>query len=263
MTGNTGNNVTWSPRGAGHGAARDNAHGIVYRVPETNDRGSPMAAADKVRSNRDRYDAGGLPENQFEPGSRGRVLKNPLGIRSKREMDRRETRELLRAAKELSGEYDALHRFTASDIREIHRRWLGRVYPWAGRFRSFNLAKGTVQFAAARYVPALMDEFEHCCLAANTPCLAGTTEEIVRRLAVVHVELVLIHPFRDGNGRTARLLATLMGLQAGLPPLEFGGLEGANREAYLAAVRAGFARDYRPMGNVFRSIVESTIRGGA
>ena len=35
----------------------------------------------------DRYDASGLIEAQFEPGSRGRVLKNLLGIKRKREMD--------------------------------------------------------------------------------------------------------------------------------------------------------------------------------
>jgi hypothetical protein len=36
---------------------------------------------------------------------------------------------------------------------------------------------------------------------------------------IVHAELVLIHPFRDGNGRCARLLSTLMGVHAGLPLL--------------------------------------------
>ena len=41
--------------------------------------------------------------------------------------------------------------------------------------------------------------------------------------AAVHAEPILIHPFREGNGRCARLLATLMGLQAGLPALDFGG----------------------------------------
>ena len=33
------------------------------------------------------YDVSGLIEAQFEPGSHGRVLKNLLGIKSKREMD--------------------------------------------------------------------------------------------------------------------------------------------------------------------------------
>jgi cell filamentation protein len=42
------------------------------------------------------YDASGLIEAQFEQGSRGRVLKNVLGIKSKREMDQVEAEEQFR-----------------------------------------------------------------------------------------------------------------------------------------------------------------------
>jgi cell filamentation protein len=55
---------------------------------------------------------------------------------------------------------------------------------------------------------------------------------------IVHAELVLIHPFRDGNGRCARLLSTLMGVHAGLPPLPFASLHGIGKCRYEAAVRA-------------------------
>lgn len=42
-----------------------------------------------------RYDTSHLIEDQPEPGSRGRVLKNKLGITSKREMDRHEKETLM------------------------------------------------------------------------------------------------------------------------------------------------------------------------
>ncbi len=48
-----------------------------------------------------RYDVSKLPEAQFEPGSHGRVLRNLLGIKRKREMDRVEAREKLRALEEM------------------------------------------------------------------------------------------------------------------------------------------------------------------
>jgi hypothetical protein len=48
-----------------------------------------------------RYDVSELVEAQFEPGSRRRVLKNLLGIKRKREMDRLEGLEQLRALSEL------------------------------------------------------------------------------------------------------------------------------------------------------------------
>jgi cell filamentation protein len=74
-------------------------------------------------------------------------------------------------------------------------------------------------------------------------------------LAEVHVELMLIHPFREGNGRIGRLLATLMGLQAGLPPLDFGERAGARKEEYFGAVRAGMDRNYRPMARLFADVI--------
>ncbi len=51
---------------------------------------------------KDRYDTADLDDNQFEPGSRRRVLKNQLGIASKRDMDRMEGREQVRALEELA-----------------------------------------------------------------------------------------------------------------------------------------------------------------
>lgn len=73
------------------------------------------------------------------------------------------------------------------------------------------------------------------------------------------MELMLIHPFREGNGRLGRMLATLMALQAGLPILEFSELDDAMREEYFAAVRAGIDRNYRPMKRLFADIIERSL----
>jgi len=109
---------------------------------------------------KDRYDATDLDESQFEPGSRHRVLKNLLGITSKREMDQLEGREQVRVLEELAGLYDSDHRFTATDICRMHRLWLGRIYPWAGKYRQVNVKKDSFPFAAAAQIPTLMAEFE-------------------------------------------------------------------------------------------------------
>ncbi len=85
-------------------------------------------------------------------------------------------------------------------------------------------------------------------------------EKIAKTLAVVHTELVLIHPFRDGNGRVARLLATLMALQGGLPPLDFSGLKGPKRKEYFTAIRMGLGRDYKRMEEIFSDVILKTLR---
>ena len=207
---------------------------------------------------KDRYDTADLDENQFEPGSRHRVLKNLLHITSKREMDRVEGREQVRALETLASLYDSDHRFTAIDLCRIHRLWLGDIYPWAGKYRQVNVKKDSFSFAAAAQIPKLMAEFEEGPLKRYTPC--RSRENLAAGLAEVHVELVLIHPFREGNGRVARLLAVLMGLQAGLPALYFDKLSGRKRREYFAAVQAGLDRSYEPMTKLFTAVIERTLQ---
>jgi len=208
----------------------------------------------------DKYDALGLPEAQFEPGSRGRVLKNLRGITSKREMDEAEAREQLRALRELMTIYGAHHRFTAADVCNIHKIWLGDIYEWAGKYRQVNVSKGGFLFAAANQVPHLMAEFEKGPLRKYTPCSFESHDEIAMALAVVHVELVLVHPFREGNGRVARMVAVLMALQTGLPLLDFSGVRGKKKTEYFSAVQAGMDRNYEPMAKVFSDVIRRTLR---
>ena len=206
-----------------------------------------------------RYDVSGLPEAQFEPGSNEQVLRNRLGIKSPKEMDDVETRALEKAMVELVGKYDEKHRFTATDIREIHRLWLGEIYGWAGEYRQVNVSKGEFLFAAAVRVPDLMAGFERNVLARCTPCNLKDRTGVAPALAETHVELVLIHPFREGNGRSARILSILMALQSGLPPLNFSSIAEEKKQEYFAAVQAGLDNNYAPMERLFVEIIERSL----
>lgn len=210
----------------------------------------------------DRHHAQG-PEAESEPGSRGRVLRNRLGIVSLRDMMHRESEALLAATQRAIDETQLEQRFTADDMRHIHGLWLGDIYSWAGEYRQVNLGKGDFMFASATQVPRLMREFEDGPLREYTPCRFETLNEQAHALALVHAELILIHPFRDGNGRCARLLAMLMGLQAGLPALDFGGIRGEKRRQYIAAVHAAVGRDYAPMTGIFQAVIMRTLRAAA
>jgi cell filamentation protein len=206
------------------------------------------------------YETSGLIEVQFEPGSRGRVLRNLLSITRKAEMDRVEAALLKRAVDVSIRKYGPQHRFTAADICQMHKMWLGSVYVWAGVYRRVNMTKGEFPFAAAAQIPALMREFEQGPLRRYTPCTMTSAERVIRALAEVHTELVLIHPFRDGNGRVARILVTLMALQAGFL-LDFRPIQGSQRKEYFAAVQAGVARNYAPMEQIFSGIVRRSFGG--
>jgi len=207
-----------------------------------------------------RYDVSGSIEAQFEPGSGDAVLRNKLGITDSKEMDRVEAEALIKATDALFHEYDVDHQFSADDICHMHRLWLGEIYEWAGQYRSINISKGDFSFAMAAQIPKLMDQFEMDQLAKCTPCNYSDRNEIVKALAEVHAELVLIHPFREGNGRCSRILASIMALQAGLPVLDFSLIGGQKKEDYFAAVQIGMDRDYAPMERLFAEIIESSIR---
>lgn len=206
----------------------------------------------------DRYDVSGLPEAQFEPGSGGQVLKNRLGIISTQKMDAAEARALEKTMDTLVRRYGETHQFTATDLCECHRLWLGDIYEWAGQYRRVNVSKDDFLFAAAAQVPVLMDQFERDVLVRYTPCRFTEQAAVLRALAQTHVELVLIHPFRDGNGRLARVLSSLMALQAGLPLLDFGLIAGPRKKAYIAAIQAGLDKHYAPMERLFEEIIEQS-----
>ena len=210
-----------------------------------------------------RYDTSGMIEDQYEPGTRKRVLKNTPGIRRKKDLEVLETSELLRTTNQLIQTYDKSHRFTAEDICGMHKLWLGSIYVWAGRYRQIMISKGGFPFAPPDQIPRLMNELEREILKPFTPCVFKDRDTIIQAMAVVHTELLIIHPFREGNGRLARLVATLMGLQADLPSLDFSGIRGERREAYFAAVRSGMARNYEPMKDIFIYVFSRSLKSSA
>lgn len=205
-----------------------------------------------------RYDTSGMIEAQFEQGSHHRVLKNLLAIKTVEKMDQAEALALEEAQDLLIKTYDRSHQFTAKDICYMHKAWLGKVYVWAGEYRRVNLAKDNFKFATAAHIPNLMQDFEAIFLHKYTPCFFKK-DEIAQALAEVHVELVLIHPFREGNGRVSRLLAILMALQAGFPILDFSDIQGKRRGAYFMAVQEGMMRNYKPMEAIFKKIIENSV----
>lgn len=143
------------------------------------------------------------------------MLRNRLGITRLREMQQAESEALLDEQEWAIGHFRASHRFTAADVALLHRSWLGSIYPWAGVYRQVNFSQGGLMFAAAAQVPRLMAAFEADELARLTPGEGMDEPSLTAALAHTHAELVLIHPFREGNGRCARLMGWLMALQAG------------------------------------------------
>jgi Fic family protein len=124
-----------------------------------------------------------------------------------------------------------------SDIRNLHALVVRRSdpdiaggYARAGRF--VNTDRGRHSFPSPAEIPALMGDF-----AAWLRDAPSTPETAF----AAHRRLVDIHPFADGNGRTARLLMNLVLVKAGYPPV---GVRPQDRLRYLKALQDS-SEDFR------------------
>ena len=215
-----------------------------------------------TKSKISRYTTPKGPEAEFQPGSRRQVLRNRLGITNKRKMDEVEYQTLVRVQESYLKKISPKTRFTAALIRRMHRDWLGTIYPWAGQYRKVELLKGSFRWPPAHLVEQNMAGFERRLLLRHTPCLAGDLPDVAHKIAEVHAELLLIHPFREGNGRLARWLAELMCLQAGFPIPDYGFTGKGSRkrqEAYLIAVTRGYAQDYTALTYFFAEAIRRRL----
>ncbi|MGA3039268.1 MAG: Fic family protein [Bryobacteraceae bacterium] len=120
--------------------------------------------------------------------------------------------DAVRYVRELARETAQL---TEADVRNLHRLTMQRSRPdIAGRYadlaRYVRTEAGRHAFPSPAEIPALMGDF-----AAWLGAASGTPGTAF----VAHRRLVGIHPFNDGNGRTARLLMNLILIRAGYPPV--------------------------------------------
>ncbi len=152
---------------------------------------------------------------------------------------------------------------SAEDICDIHDFWLADIYPSAGKYRRVDMSKEGFPFAQSNFIEKLMTKLESDFLAKYTPCHYSDLDQLALALGIVHVELILIHPFREGNGRTARLLADLMAIQAKMPPLNYISIDQTtNQEGfkqYILAIHAGFSGNYEPIKDIFKMLIKQSV----
>ena len=123
------------------------------------------------------------------------MLDNKLGITDSAELAREEERISKMKAAEMfrSGFLDSLEPGTIASLTAIHKYLFGEIYPFAGKVRNVNIAKGNFRFASAVYLKEALDNIE------KMP--QSDYDEIIEK----YVEMNVAHPFREGNGRSMRI----------------------------------------------------------
>ncbi len=99
--------------------------------------------------------------------------------------------------KGITGNFDIKH------FVSIHKFLFEDIYTFAGLFRNENIAKGYFQFAEWEYIESELNRLLNELKYENY--LSDLDKEIfAKRLAYYWSELNVLHPFREGNGRTTR-----------------------------------------------------------
>ncbi|MEB6380861.1 Fic family protein [Leclercia adecarboxylata] len=193
-------------------------------------------------------------EVHYQPGSGGKVLMNKLGIADEKQMERIESGLMILLYEKLFIDNQLPVTLTFNLIRKWHRQWLGNVYEWAGKLRNANIAKDGFQFASAERITTLITEFEKQFLSRYPLLPSISRPELVCYLAESHVEFILIHPFREGNGRLSRLLFDVLSMRAGKGLLDYS-LWDKHKGYYFKAIQAGISGNFNPMMRLVSDIL--------
>ncbi|MDF9399548.1 Fic family protein [Vibrio sp. 1180_3] len=193
-------------------------------------------------------------ETRYEVGSKGKVLANKLAITNSEEMDDVEAILLAKLYEKIFVGNNVELTLTFTGIADWHRQWLGNVYEWAGMVRNVDMGKGGFQFTSPLQIGRCIDLFEQDYLSKFSSIPDMDKEEFVSYLARSHIELILIHPFREGNGRISRLLIDVMCNKAGLGLLDYS-LWDKHKEFYIASIQAGVAHEFQHMERLVRDTI--------
>lgn len=129
------------------------------------------------------------------------VLKNIPNIEDKHQLENYEKqtsaeRLIELYEKPISGEFDLNH------LMNIHKYIFGDVYEWAGQIRTVGIKKQTTIFCEPEKIElaltATLEETKKDILKIQNK------QELSNLITTLFYQLIYIHPFREGNGRTIR-----------------------------------------------------------
>ena len=134
-------------------------------------------------------------------------------------------------------------------VRKLHKKMFDETWKWAGDYRHTEKNIGVSVHEIRERLMALFGDTRYWI--ENGTYLP---DEIAVRF---HHRLVFIHPFPNGNGRHARLIADIIAMKLGRPAFTWGSAnlvkQGEARTTYLEAIRVADDGDVQPLLNFARS----------
>ncbi|WP_417734851.1 mobile mystery protein B [Rosistilla oblonga] len=178
-------------------------------------------------------------------------------IKTRRELNEVEFSSILRVTEKylLSKPSRKIAPFSFDWLLGLHREMLGSIWSWAGEIRSTekNIGVSPNIIAAELGVIAMEADKRH----------KETGALVIATAAEFHHRAVWVHPFEDGNGRWARLLANVWLMQHDQPATlwpatDLRNTESPIRDEYIAAIKEADARNYGPLIDLHQRFSEDT-----
>jgi cell filamentation protein len=179
----------------------------------------------------------------YTPG----VDDNLLGLTNKQDINIYEASGITKAELLLQ-ELEMDSRFDISLILTLHRIAFGELYEWAGKWRTIDVQVGKLNPPVYTKVPNLM--YQYAEEVDFRLSLNDEKEQLASVFAYLHHRFVWIHPFNNGNGRTARLLLDFAALYKGYEPINLYHREGEARMIYIEALRSADVGNYEPLSEL-------------
>jgi cell filamentation protein len=147
---------------------------------------------------------------------------------------------------------------TVELLRHIHFEAFGRLYEWAGRWRTVSISKPGAIWPPPAYLDHAMARFEQDVLRKYPAPTLEDDEAFCRAAGEIQGEFLAIHPFREGNARTIKLMVDLLATQTARPLLTYDASD-EGRQRYIAAARASLmAKNHAPMADVIRQALAAS-----
>ena len=145
----------------------------------------------------------------------GHYTDAPLGLTDKAALNEQEALGVTRVERYLLEEFEYPVELSIALLQDLHRRASDHLYDWAGHWRTQVPNVGAYLPPPAHRFPQLLYEFIDELRHRQTLLpVVPTDAQVAAFLAYAHHRLVAIHPYTNGNGRTARLFTNLLTITA-------------------------------------------------
>ncbi|MDD5456957.1 MAG: Fic family protein [Candidatus Margulisbacteria bacterium] len=195
------------------------------------------------------YVSGKHPENKYYPDTY--ILVNKLNIKNDELLTEFENMALARTVEYFYSQIEKIDKLDSLLLKSIHKYFLEKLYPWAGKFRTVTLKKDKTTFAMPQYIPQLMSDLDN--KLADDKYLKKFS---LKKLVYYKCELISIHPFREGNGRTIRLFCDLLCLKNGVDRIHYPDNNNDFTVSYMKASEAAVLKaNCEPMYKLLKTLL--------